>query len=766
MFEEFLPNTQPFVMHKYYVVLLGIWLGLLSGLSAQTLLRGRVYDRTNQEPISQVRVLLLGTTSQDLTDSDGYFQLANAEPGVYKLRFEHPQYRAQVRRLQIQKENVFSVGISLIPLDLESKVAPTSRPHGYFRDPGYSPYSQTLVKAHEWQQRQAATLPEALGRSVGIWRNDPHYATSSLQIRGLGAERLTWSYEEIPLTPSAAQHSQHLVAALIDPFSVSQVEIQRGTGGIRYGHGASAGVIHLHSQAPAFSTEDWQIHGKVNLQGQAPSERFASNGQVSLHRGRIAARVGGAWQSWQPLRPGKRAGRLDGEPFHSRHGAATVALRLSPNQMLTTGYRFSTQQDALLLSPFRPTPRVNLRREAQHQLGYMRYVKYSKAPWLQELRVTAGYQRLGEWLTTPPTQPNDPRRIQQDIDTWSGRAEVFSEPFSYWHIVTGVDLVNDQVRSSHEHPGNGSNALRGPLPEKAQAGTIGAYTQHSLDLLKLHVVMAGRVQGDLREGRSAIDPDFEWTGVRFSGNLSGMYSLSDEYQLVSNIQTGYRVPTLFEQGGFAPIAFGWAAPADSTLTPERSITSEIGLKANTKRFSGSLILYRTQLRDRIGYEEGMYQGQRQYEDQPVFQAANQGLAYVAGIEASVEVPVGQMVSLYGSVVYSYGEELRRTQPVEHIPPINSRLGVHVRHRMGIWSRMEWRYAAEQTLLSPLDRLDPAIGPNGVPAWNMLDLQVGYDFRWGYVTLGLFNMLDASIQSFGAGIPLPGRRFVGSMQIGF
>ena len=80
--------------------------------------------------------------------------------------------------------------------------------------------------------------------------------------------------------------------------------------------------------------------------------------------------------------------------------------------------------------------------------------------------------------------------------------------------------------------------------------------------------------------------------------------------------------------------------------------------------------------------------------------------------------------------------------------------------------MEWLRAGMQNRLSVAEIQNPNIDPNGTSAWSVFNIHVGYDFKWGYATIGIQNILDESYRVHGSGIDGNGRVVLLSMQLGF
>ena len=80
--------------------------------------------------------------------------------------------------------------------------------------------------------------------------------------------------------------------------------------------------------------------------------------------------------------------------------------------------------------------------------------------------------------------------------------------------------------------------------------------------------------------------------------------------------------------------------------------------------------------------------------------------------------------------------------------------------------LEWRHAARQDRLSPVDIWNPLTPNEGTPNWNVVDLHLGWDLRWGYAMLGISNLLNESYFFHGSGVGGLGRLIIGSVKLGF
>jgi len=769
------------ILHfPFQSIILIALLGLLSGgkaLYGQALLRGLVYERIADRPLPLAKIEILETTLQDISDERGEYLIQHIPVGTYKVKFSKEGYRSVIRVITVEKaENgptqVFSLGVGLgleaaflVPGAIEDA-------HGFSRKQLHSPFAiekQNRAQLNRWQP---VTLGEGLSRMTGVWQTGGGYGIPSVGIRGLDERRQALLFEGISFSPSLQGVGSSPILSVFDPLSIGAVSVQRGTGNTRSGIGMSGGQINLYQQELAFSGAGVEVHGQANYQFQAPSQAHQGRLALSLHSPKIAVRLGATGTLMEGLRPGGIRQTFSEAGYDRRNADAQALIRINPRQELSLGYRVGQLNALDLQGNLRPPFFERFLDERRHQIGFARLRTHiPEGTWVKRIDFTASYQEFEETRKASLGTDAGPAEAfpqqENSLETYSSKLEVFSELTQLWHFVSGVDASIDRaggLTTLYDQQTDGFTTRRAMLPEGSQSGQVSLYSLHTLDILKLRLTLGGRAQFDSRnytlEGRAASN----WQSLRTGWSVSGMYPLSEAFQLISNVQSGYRAPSLFELAGQGGVPNGLAIANDSLLG-EQSLTSEIGLKAETDRVRGTVMLYRTRVNDWIGYMPSTLEGQSVVEGQSVFMAENLGKVFLSGIEATVEVPVNRAMSVYGNLSYNYGTRTVAASPLSRIPPLNSRLGMHYHHRLGVWGQLEWRYADAQNRLSLVDELDPAT-TESFRSWQTVDVKLGYDFRWGYASIGVLNLLDERYMFFGTDYLQPGRRIVASLQLGF
>lgn len=76
-------------------VLFLLLLGLLTTVSAQPThrIKGTVIDKASRQPLEFINVLVLGLGRGGVTDAEGYFNIGEVPPGIYRLQASAVGYK-------------------------------------------------------------------------------------------------------------------------------------------------------------------------------------------------------------------------------------------------------------------------------------------------------------------------------------------------------------------------------------------------------------------------------------------------------------------------------------------------------------------------------------------------------------------------------------------------------------------------------------------------------------------------------------------------
>ncbi|MCB0846377.1 MAG: TonB-dependent receptor, partial [Bacteroidetes bacterium] len=697
-------------------------------------------DKSSGKPLKNVNVSVIGTTLGAVSDFRGYFRIKNIHKGIYKLRFSSIGHEDQVKEVVIKDDSVVSIGIGLYPSVRQLADEVIISAQRFERDPFLSAVPISFFTREQFLQDAPRNISEGLMGLPGVW--SPQFSTGgSLSIRGLSGNQTLLMLDGIRLNnPSLTLHINPMMNT-IDPYTLERVEVIRGSGAVQYGSDAIGGVAQIFTRSPRFSDEGFKVHGNSYVKYMSRGMEQSLRGELEISTSRFAISGGVSQRNLGNIVPGENQPKLPHTGYKELAGDVKANLKISSRHLLTLSYQQLEQKNVPDYAKitredyetYNYAPRAR-------RLAYARMTSFYENKWFSQVKITGSYQNSLENRLIVPSGVDYEINEEDQIDTWGGTVEVLSNPNPYWNIVSGVEYYHDQVGSDAEQRdmiNNTVSSLPASILDGATSSNLALYSLHSLDILKLRLSFGGRANAFMIQGEDQQYGEINLQPATVVGNVGAMYPIHPNVQLTSSFNSGFRAPNFQDISNLSSFNQGVEVPNDS-LGAEKSFTSELGLKAKTKHFTGSIVVYRTQLTDLIDITRSKYQGQAFINGQPVYRKTNIAQAFVQGVEAEVEVPVSRAIALYGSLAYTHGHNLSTNEPLDRIPPINSRVGLRYRSKVGIWSKMEWYHASMQDRLGSADVINPFIPIDGSANWNVVNLHIGYDFQWGYATIGIRN----------------------------
>ncbi|HEY5020292.1 MAG TPA: TonB-dependent receptor plug domain-containing protein, partial [Steroidobacteraceae bacterium] len=132
------------------------------------------------------------------------------------------------------------------------------------------PASVTVLSAEDIARSAAKTLPDLLAEQVGITLKDffgNNGAATGIDLRGFG---ITGAQNTLILLDGQRVTDIDLSSvqwSAIPLSSIERIEIQRGTGAVLYGDGASAGVINIITRSPLKQGASAEFYGRMATYG-------------------------------------------------------------------------------------------------------------------------------------------------------------------------------------------------------------------------------------------------------------------------------------------------------------------------------------------------------------------------------------------------------------------------------------------------------------------------------------------------------------------
>ena len=623
-----------------------------------------------------------------------------------------------------------------------------------------TPEAVAILSQKEMARNPSRSTAEAAMRLPGVWVQKTNHGGGSPFVRGLTGNQTLLLLDGIRLNNSTYRYGPNQYFNTIDALNIHQIEAVRGAGSVLYGSDALGGAVQVFTQSPSFSDKT-EIHG--SLLGRLINQDMEQGGRatLSISSSKIAILGGFSARSFGELVAGGDLGIQAPSSYDEYAGDLKLKAKLGNNAILTVAYNGVFQsnvgrydqvaQRGYELYKFDPQNR---------EMAYAKIEFSSQSPLFQKITLTGSIQHALEGRVKRRTDTfliliNEE---EDEVRTNGFSMEIQSRLGKNWTAISGFDGYFDLINSSKMEtvlPGGSQMNIRGLYPDNSEASNLGLFTSHTLDWDKFKLNIGLRFNYFLLQ---IMDETFGDTNLEPSalvGNLSGRYALNEHHALVGSINTGFRAPNINDLSSFGSFDFGVEVPS-AELSPERSLTFELGHKFKSKELETRLAVYRTQLFDLIGRIPSTFEGSTTYAGEDVYTKANISESFTQGIEFDGRWQFNPNFSAFGALTYTYGQNTSADDPMRRIPPLNGWIGLSYLKSNKWFAELELWFAAQQDRLSGGDISDHRIEANGTPGWQIVNFKVGYQLRWLQINGGIQNIFNEAYRVHGSGVDGAGR----------
>ena len=660
-----------------------------------------------------------------------------------------------------------------------------------------APAQVRQLNAEQLQERQVRSLPEALEELPGVMVQKTANAQGSPYIRGFTGFRNLALIDGIRFNNSTFRDGPNQYWNTIDSYAIDRIELVPGQGSVLYGSDAIGGTLNLFTKSADFRNEQagYFFHGLTAYRGSTAEEsnmgrqefQFGEGGRWGLH-------LGASLKSFGDVHA---AGIGDQPETDYDEWAYDMRLdvALDANWTLTAVHQQLRQNDAWRTHQTREgvswhgtTVGSDVKR-AYDQERTLSYVRLEG----EKLENLAGFIDAASLTVSLQSADEYEHRIRRISDNRVDYTQVelrtlgldlqLQSDTSIGRFIYGVDYYRDWVSSgSQRYRLNGtlhSKGVQGPVGDDATYDLLGAFLNYEVDLgSRVHLFLGAReTYARVDIGRFA-DPSTpqavdsysdSWTNFSASGRIVVDLDSQDRFKVFGGIAQGFRAPNLSDLSRLDTALSGETELPSPGLDPEQFINYEIGLKAETQHFSGSLSYFYTQIDDLIV---------RRPLGGGTAIKANAGEGFIQGIELAGEVRFNDNWSVFGHVTWTEGEVDQyprandptvRRESASRVVPWMGRAGVR-------WQSTDRRFWGEFVSLShsqydnltSSDKRDTQRMPaDGNPSFNILTVRGGWQITENIgVTLALENLLDEEYRYAGSGSNEPGFGVVAGATIKF
>jgi iron complex outermembrane receptor protein len=622
------------------------------------------------------------------------------------------------------------------------------------------PASVTVITESDIARSAARTLPELLQQEVGLTMKDfygNNAAYTSIDLRGFG---VTGPQNTLILLDGRRLNDFDLSGVqwpAIPLASIERVEIVRGSGGVLYGDGATAGIVNIVTRSPLTPGRSFELMGRM-----ASFETL--EGQLYGAYGAGAFGINGSVHGYQS----------DGYRRNNRHEQQNNTLNL--RWALWRGsldLRFGTDQQDIRLPGGRfVQPSIGLDEYSADPRGAATPLDYASRDGTRA-RLSL-LQRFGEVELSAGLDTRDkdqrsffdfggfPSYRADDLSLRSFTPRIKASVRNHT-LIGGVDLHYWEYRSRRtDRPENlGRPTNRVAIDQE----TLGIYAQDTIELTPSTILTAGwRSERAGYTGEDVVDtgapacffcaaaPSVREKQKQRAWELGLRQWLGREWSVFGRAGRAFRFVNA-EEIYESDIFF---APQFQVLRPQVARTHEGSVQWATNSDALRATVFRTDVYDEI------------HLDPFTTGVGNTNLAPSRrrGVELDGRARAGRYVTFSAAYAYTdarFREGMWSGNTVPLVPRHKLNLGV----TWDVASRTRLSVAASAVSEQRMDNDEPNTGRQ-IPAYYLVDLKLAQSLAWGRIAATVNNLFDEKYYDYAVRsaftpdrysvYPLPGRSF--------
>lgn len=718
------------------------------------------------------------------------------------------------------------------------------------KEPFQTPNAITVLDLKQLERTPAEHGSNLLRDAVGVIAQETTVGQGSPMLRSLTGYQTLVQVDWVRLNNSTFRSGPNQYTATIAPEMLERAEVLLGSSSMLYGSGAMGGVVSFFTKDVPIdpSQETLEIRPRIIARYATATQERLGRLELTGNQGRFGFMVGGGVRFYGDMDSGSgydlhyknrkyeivdeipvgvylyeydevralaaanipdrwvvdREGPLDWQAYDAN---AKFGYQLDDTSRINVAYQMWRQPQTPRYDKIAPQEFAEFFFEPQNRdLVYANYLLTPAEGSIDTFRMTASYHRQKEGRNEVQRGTTARRQRYDTVNTIGLSGQVVSSVLPRQRLVGGgefyLDMIQSQTVRTDENGRETVDDSLGRFIDGSQFWDVSLYLQDEIRVHeRVELTLGGRAtfyqtDADLSVRDAAFD-EFSVFDNSLTGSAGVVIGLTDSLNVVSNIATAFRAPSLNDTTAVEVTNEGVTAPSPD-LAPETSWTVEGGLKANHAYFRGSLTLFHSRVNGLVAREpvEKAYEGQElpqlhqdliaEYEGIDVLVFDNVDEAQFQGIEVAGRVPLHPEVSIFGNAALLRGEVLKiggvapdPAKPWEartrREPPLNGVVGLQWEPQdTNYWVTFYVRAAAEQRRLNRSDIRDPRIQGStrdpaavdfdsdgnatdaGTPGWWTLNVQGGVRlFEATRLTLMLENLLDRRYRVHGSGVNAPG-----------
>lgn len=776
-----------------------------------------VRDNNNRQPLELVTIYSPSVDLGIFTDTKGEADIS-AFKGATDIQFSSVGYRTITRSYATLEANNFRVFLSIEDISLSTVIVSASRWQQSSRD---VPNKITTISPKEMQLQNPQTAADMLGTTGMVFVQKSQLGGGSPMIRGFATNRVLITVDGVRMNTAIFRSGNVQNVISLDPFAVENTEVVFGPGSTIYGSDAIGGVMNFYTLIPSLSSgEKTLITGSGTMRYSSANNEGTVHADVNIGLNKWAFLSSFTYSSYGNLRMGKNGPneylrntfvrRINGRDSVVTNPDPLVQVpsgydqynimqkvRFAPNHNWDINYSFHYSETSAFSRYDRLIrPRGNSFRSAEWAYGpqvwmlnKLKINLFDQYQMFDQMTVRLAHQLFEETrIDRDFNDPNRRTRVEQ-VNAYSANVDMEKKINGNGRLFYGLEYIFNGVGSVGRDTNivtNESAPASSRYPDGSDWQSYAAYASYQYKATdKLTIQLSSRynqVGLNAEFDRTFYPFPFENANINsgaFTGSVGVVYNPREDWQIGTNLSTGFRSPNIDDIGKVFDSSPGTVIVPNPYLNPEYSSNVDLAIA----RTIGNIVKldvtgFYNFLDNALVRRDFKFNGQ----DSIVYDGAlsrvqaiqNVAFAKVYGVQAGIEVSLPLGFGISSRYNWQKGsEELddETEAPLRHSPP-SFGITRFSYNRSGLRTELYAMYNGE----IPNERLAPeeqgkefmyAIDADGnpfSPAWFTLNFKAQYRMNNGTsLMMGLENILNERYRPYSSGIVAPGRNFIVSLR---
>lgn len=602
---------------------------------------------------------------------------------------------------------------------------------------------RSVVTRRQMEERLPRSAPDALRYEPGVSVQQTAHSQASPYVRGMTGQQVVHLFDGVRLNNSIYRQGPNQYFFSVDTYTLSQIEVLRGSASTRYGSDALGGaILATPRQAPTgrqLGESGASVRPRVFARFGSADSEWGGRAELAFTLGRdTSILVGAGYRDVGLLESG---GQLDvirddvrfvprfAEDGRTMLGTGfdetTFDFRLVHDfgdvQIVAASYGYiqgdapRTDQCPAPEAPASECLRID---EQLRTLTYLA-LRGTAGPAMEDFELVASWQHHGEHRVRDRPRSFVRYDWENQIDTLGLAFRARTQTFEVGRagrgaVRYGAEAYTDTISRASEVQtftdiDRSFDSTRGQYLEGSRYVTVAGHAEVELRPLDWLVLRGGGRVG-LNGARAPEDPESSSSAVDANwvsavARVGAQAQVDEAVRLVLNLDQGFRAPNLDDLTSRQTVGPGFQFE-NAELKPERTLTTEVGVLVDwsSSRAEGAWGLTFEAWGFATMLDDGIFRAVREQEDCPPntsgctssrnqFQLVNADEAsWILGAEGGATAFMPHGLSARATVAYAWGEApntgSRATGgdsfygdrvPISRIAPLNGTVETRWRH---------------------------------------------------------------------------------------